>query len=467
VSLPRLIAALLLSLTGALAAAQGAPSGPLGAPGGPNAHAATHAQVAALLAALAGHPALAAADALAEAAARRSDAVRAPLALSGQVDLRRLQIEPASDPLPPPFDDLFDVDEASDALTVRLVLRPFLFGDLADLGDQRRIEAERADLQAREARAGLEAQAVQAALGVWLADLAVGLAEEGLALAELAETGARRRAEAGGASAVDVGRAELARREAMAALADARRQRDLAVARSASLAGDARLDGPFDLTPVVGTIPDVVRATLDLALADVGTRNAERALLPTVQGGYTWLLDDGGSVTVGLESRTLQPAVSYASGTGGGGAGGGLDGLAPEGTAPTVRGVFSVSVAWSFSPQAYLETDALRLQRTAADAGLAAAIDRGNLTQQALEATLLTSATRVELGAFELELATLERDAAAARYAAGAASELERLQAHLQWRGAVLGHARARVERLSAVLDTYTAYAIPLSEVLP
>lgn len=464
-SLPRLATALLLALAVALAAAQGAPAG---AHAGSAGAAATRAQVAALLAALTGHPALAAADALAAAAARRVDAVRAPLALSGQVDLRRLQVEPASDPLPPPFDDLFAVDEASDTFSFRLVLRPFLFGDLADLGDQRRIEAERADLQAREARAGLEAQAVQAALGVWLADLAVGLAEEGLALAELADTGARRRAEAGGASAVDVGRAELARREAAAALADARRQRDLAVARSASLVGAARLDGPFDLTPVFGTSPDVLRATLDLALADVGTRNAERALLPTVQGGYTWLLDDGGSVTVGLESRTLQPAVSYASGSAGGaGAGGGLDGLAPEGSTPTVRGVFSVSVAWSFSPQAFLEADALGLQRTAADAGLAAAIDRGNLTQQALEAALLTSTARVELAAFELELATLERDAAAARYAAGGASELERLQAHLQWRGAVLGHARARIDRLSTVLDSYTAYAVPLSEVLP
>jgi len=460
VSLPRFATALLLALAVPLAAAQGAP------PAASAGAAATRAQVAALLAALAGHPALAAADALAAAAARRVDAVRAPLALSGQVDLRRLQVEPASDPLPPPFDDLFAVDEASDAFSVRLVLRPFLFGDLADLGDQRRIEAERADLQAREARAGFEAQAVQAALGVWLADLAVGLAEEGLALAELADTGARRRAEAGGASAVDVGRAELARREATAALADARRQRDLAVARSASLVGDARLDGPFDLAPVVGTTPDVLRATLDLALADVGTRNAERALLPTVQGGYTWLLDDGGSVTVGLESRTLQPAVSYASGAGGA-PGGELAGLAPEGSTPTVRGVFSVSVAWSFSPQAFLEADALGLQRTAADAGLAAAIDRANLTQQALEAALLTSAARVELAAFELELATLERDAAAARYAAGGASELERLQAHLQWRGAVLGHARARIDQLATVLDTYTAYAVPLSEVLP
>jgi outer membrane protein TolC len=252
----------------------------------------------------------------------------------------------------------------------------------------------------------------------------------------------------------------------VAAVRDARRQRDLAIARSASLTGDARLDGPFSLAPVLGTPPDVIRATLDLALADVGTRNAERSLLPTLQGGYTWLLDDGDSVTVGLESRTLQPAISYASSAGGGG-GGGLEGLLPEGTAPTVRGVLSVSLSWSFSPQSLMETDALRQQRTAADAGLASAVDRANLTQQALDAALATSAARVELSAFELELSTLERDAADARYAAGGASELERLQAHLQWRQAVLGHARARIDQLSAVLDTYTTYAVPLSEVLP
>jgi uncharacterized protein YhaN len=114
-----------------------------------------------------------------------------------------------------------------------------------------------------------------------------------------------------------------------------------------------------------------------------------------------------------------------------------------------------------------LESDALRQQQAAADAGLTAAVDRANLTQQALAGALATSATRVELSAFELELATLERDAVDARYAAGGASELERLQAHLQWRQAVLGHARARIDQLSAVLDTYTTYAIPLSEVLP
>jgi hypothetical protein len=86
--------------------------------------------------------------ALADAAALRADAVRAPFTLSAQVDLRRLTVDPATDPLPPPFDDLFAVDAATDAVTLQLVLRPFLVGDLADLGDQRGLEVERGALQA-------------------------------------------------------------------------------------------------------------------------------------------------------------------------------------------------------------------------------------------------------------------------------------------------------------------------------
>lgn len=463
------VAALTLTLAPAWAAAQGAPAGPTpGAPGAdpvPGGAAAT--QLRDLLDALDDHPALRAVAALAEAAARRVDAVRAPLTLSGQVDVQRLRVEEASDPLPPPLDELFEIDDATETYSVRLVLRPFLFGDLADLGDQRRAEAERADLQARETRATLEAQAVQAALGVWLAEFGVALADDALALAELAEAGARRRADVGGASGLEVGRAELARREADAALRDARRQRELAIARAAYLVGDARLDGPFELLPVAGLPPDVARAALDLALAGVGARNAERALLPTVQAGYAWLFDDGGRLSLGLESRTLQPALAYTSGGAGAGGTGGLGDLAPVGVAPTVRGALSVSIAWSFSPQAYLEADAARLQRDAAEAGLVAAEERAQLTQAGLEAALAAADARLALAELELELATLERDATDARYAAGAVSELERLAAHLAFAQARLGHARARVDRLAAVLDSYATYAVPLSEVLP
>jgi outer membrane protein len=267
---------------------------------------------------------------------------------------------------------------------------------------------------------------------------------------------------------VEVGRAELARREAAAGVRDAHRQRDLAAARAASLVGDARLDGPFELAPVVGVPPDLIRSALDLALAEIGARSARRGHWPTVQAGYSWLLEDGASLSVGVESRTLQPAVSFTTGGGTGGAvPGGVADFLPEGAAPDVRGALTVGVAWTISPQAYLESDAVLRQLDAAVAALAAAHDGARLTQRALEAALATASTRLELAAFDLELTALERDAADARYAAGAASELERLRAHLTWRQSVLGYARARFDHLGSVLDTYTTYAIPLSEVLP
>ncbi|MDF1523706.1 MAG: hypothetical protein P1P87_12935, partial [Trueperaceae bacterium] len=188
----------------------------------------TPAAVAALLEGLAAHPGRRAADALAEAAALRLDAVRQPLSLVLRFDAQRLTVDPAEEPLPPPFDELFAIDAASESLSATLLLRPFLAGDLADLADQRRADAERAALQAREAAAQLEAQTVQAALGVWLADLAVELAAQGEALAAAAADAAERRAAVGGANEVELGEADRAWREAAASVREARAQRDLA-----------------------------------------------------------------------------------------------------------------------------------------------------------------------------------------------------------------------------------------------
>lgn len=420
---------------------------------------------AALLEGVAGHPAVRAADALAEAAALRVDAVRQPLTLALRYEGRRLNVEPAAEPLPEPFDELFAVDAATDAFSATLVLRPFLVGDLADLADQRRADAERSALQAREARAQIEVEALRAALGLWLADLGVALAEEGEALAVAAAAATERLARVGGASALEAGDAERARREAAAGVRDARRQRDLAAAGLALLSAAPAPLAPFALDPLVGVPPDLVRATLDVALAEVGARNAGRGLAPTLEAAYTWLPEGGDSWTLSLESRTWQPAVTYQ--TGGGGQGADLGAAVPSANRPTVRGALTVGVAWTLSPQASLEAEATRRQLDAAVAGLAAAHDRARLEQRRLELAQATAADRVALTALDLELRALERDAADARFAAGAIGELERLQAHLNWRRAALAHASARVDLLGAVLDTYRTYARPPSEVLP
>ncbi len=426
----------------------------------------TPAAVAALLEGLAEHPGRRAADALAEAAALRLDAVRQPLSLVLRFDAQRLTVDPAEEPLPPPFDELFAVDASTESLSATLLLRPFLAGDLADLADQRSADAERAALQAREAAAQLEAQTIQAALGLWLADLAVELAAQGEALAAAAADATERRAAVGGANAVERGDADRALREAAAGVRDARAQRDLAAARLATLVPNGDPLAPFALDPVVGVPPDLVRATLDVALAEVGVRNAERGLLPTVEAGYTWLQDDGASLTLSLESRSWQPAVTYQT-SGAGGGGNALAGAIPSTAQPTVRGALNVGVAWTISPQTALEAEAVRRQLDAAVAGLASAHDRARLGQRALHTTIASTADREELARLDLALRTLERDAADARFAAGAIGELERLQAHLGWRRAAFALASARVEALNAVLDTYPTYAQPLSEVLP
>jgi outer membrane protein TolC len=415
-------------------------------------------QVRNLLDALAGHPALRAVAALNGAAERRSEAVRAPLEVVGQLELQRRNVFSDGRSLGPAEMELLGIEPSSSRVNVRLVMRPFLFGDLADLYDQRRIEAERAALQVRETRASLEAQAVQAALGVWLSDYAVGLAEEALQLAELAELGTRNRAAVGGASSLEVGRAELSRREAEVNLRDARYNLALARAQSDLLTPGARLDGPFVLLPVLGTAPDVIRAGLDTALAEVGERNARRALWPTVQGNVSWRYPDGETLTVALESRTLQPTLIYDSGTGAGGN--------PSAPSPTIRN-FGISISWTLALQSVNEGGAARVQGEAARSNLEGALDRADLSEWSLSAALEGAELRLELAELGLALATVERDAADLRFASGSISELERLQAHLQWRNALLSHARARLDVLSAILDTYTSYAIPLSEVLP
>lgn len=414
-------------------------------------------QLQALLAALNQHPALRSVALLAEAATRRTEAVRAPLEVSGQLEWQRRSVLQEGRTLSDAEMTRIGIDPTSNRFNGRLVMRPFLFGDLADLYDQRAIDAERAALQARETRASLEAQAVQAALGVWLSEFAVSLAEEALQLAELAEAATRQRATVGGASSLEVGRAELSRREAEANLRDARRNLELARARSDLLTPGARLDGPFELLPVIGTAPEVIRAGFDTALAEVAERNARRALFPTVQANVSWLYPAGNSLTLALESRTLQPALIYDSGSGSG---------SGDGSGPTVRNV-GIAISWTLALQATNEGNALLAQGEAVRSNLEGVLDRADLNEWSLTSALESANLRLELAALALTLAGLERDAADARFASGSISELERLQSHLQWRNALLGHARARLDQTSAILDTYIAYAIPLSEVLP
>ncbi len=423
----------------------------------------------ALLAAVAEHPGLRAAEAAADAAALRATAVRSPASLQLDVQAQRLRVEEPSDPLPPPFDELFAIDDATDRATLTAVLRPFVAGELRDLLDQRLLDLERAELTVRETRATLETQAVRAAAGLLLAERGVSLAGDALALSARALDATRTRHAAGAASDLDLRRSELALADAERGLASAERRRAAAEAGLAQLVGPARLTELPTLEPVLGAPPELIRAALDVALAEVGARNQGRSLLPTVQAGYTWIGDDGDSLTLGMESRSWQPSLSYATG----GAGAQAPGVAPgggdalDGITPSVRGSLTVGLSWTVSPQLALEREASRRQVDAAVAGLVAAHDRAALQRRGDSDALADARAALVMAALERDLAIEEATTAALRFEAGLIGALERDQATLTLAQAELGWWAARIDALNAVLDTYVRNAIPLSEVHP
>jgi outer membrane protein TolC len=454
-------AALLVGLTGLLLA---------GAAGAQEASAAAPVDgavdVAALVRATVAHPGLRAAAASTEAARLRVAAVRAPLTLSLAYEYRRLTVESATDPLPPPFDDLFAVEETSDSLSLTAAFRPFLVGDLRDLGDTRLADLERAELALRETRAGLEAQSVNAAAGLLLGERAAELAGEALALARRTAEATEVRWRQGAATELERRRAALRVEDAERSQAAALRQVASAEAALARLVGTARLAALPELDPRFDVPPELVRASLDVAMAELALRAQARALLPTVQAGYTWIFaDDGGSLTLALESRTLQPSITYATG-GGGDPLAGIGGLVP-GAAPTVRGALTVGVSWTFSPQAVLEREASAYTVEAAAGALALAHDRARAQREALEAGLAGAEEGLALARLELAIVRDERLAAESRYEAGLIGPIELAGARLAEERAELDLDRARADRLGAVLDFYVTYAIPLSEVLP
>lgn len=403
------------------------------------------------------NPNLQAARSLASSARLNAAAVQAPLDFNVQVSSRNVALEI---PPIPPSTDITTGEQTTRELSARLVLRPFLYGDLADLYDQRIIEAERAHLQEREAQASLEVQALNAAMGVWLSGLARDLALEALTLAEAAEAATLRRAQVGGANVLEVARAELASKQAHANLRDAERQHLLARARLDLLAPGASLTGPPAFTPVFGPTPEQLRSALDQQLVQLAKRNANRATQPTLQAAYTWIGDDG-NVTVGIESRTLQPSISVA-----------LSEVEPRAPAPTIptpkaTGSLTLGLSWTISLQARGEANAAQQQATAADHNAEAANARAALTEQTLLLQIIGAQEAITLTKEELEISTLERDIAERRFEAGSIGELERLQAHLAYQQAQLNFARARLNEAASILETYSAYAIAPSQVLP
>ena len=443
-----------IAATAALGAAQTAP-----------------AYVNAVLEAIQDHPAIAAAAASVAAAENNLAGVRQPLELSVEGSYTRYTVE---------GDNADQFPQPDPELTARLVAHPFLYGDLADQEAQRRVELERARLALREATASVEVQALTAAMNLAVAQRAHDVANEAVELARTALEVTEARMDRGAARAADVARAQQDLARARAELARAERNLELARATLASWTGAAAIPTIGDripaFAPVDGAPPSVLRARLDVELAEVGVGAAERNLLPVAQARYSWLLDeDQGTITVALESRTLSPSLAYqttspvpSSGSGAAAALAGVPPFAPlqaPPEPPRATGGFSVGVSLTLSPQRFEAVEAARARVDAARANLEAAELRAELERSSLDAARIGARTDVELAETDLALALADLDDVERRVELGLATELERRQQQLAVARSRLAVLRAEVDLASSQLERYAYAAIPVSEV--
>ena len=402
--------------------------------------------LARLVSAVDGHPALAAARASLVAAQRRLQGVSDPISLSASYGYSGFLYEEPDPTLPP-----IELADGQQQISVDATLRPFLFGDLLDLADQRQVEVLRAALALREARANLESQAVEAATTLFLAQAGVELARSGVDLAADALSASGVRFERGAATAGELERARLSLAQAESRLRGAENDLHLAELSLELLVGPARLSDIPELEPVSGVPPDVERSRL---------RNAERGLIPTVQASYAWNLDVDNSLSISLESRTLQPTLGFQHSS--------LGGVGPTPSpGPALDATFSIGVGLTIGPELFRNLDATRDQRSAAEARLRADVERLPITELTLQNGLAAAERQLALAGRERDLAEADLSDVRARVDLGLATDLEAAQAGFSLSQAELALLSARLERLSRILDWYTSYAIPLSEVLP
>lgn len=415
---------------------------------------------------LQGHPSLRAARANLDAAEYRLQGVYGPIAIAGTFGYVRSHVsdEDLQIVIPPelfpdldiPPIELFSLPERSAQLSLEATFRPFVYGDIADLAHQRELDLRRAQLTYLEALTSLQAQALETAFSVQLAERAVQLAREALRLAEDALEVTRLRAERGVTTPLELREAEAAVQEAQAQMYAAEAERELAQRSLVLLVGEVAAPDVADLPPVRGISLEVQRAQLDLELARVGVQNAERALYPVAQAGYTWNLnDDHSTVGVSVESRTLQPRLAYTYQN-------------PGRSFPQdqIRGNFQLGVSVNLSPDALASADAARAQQDAAHAALEAALERAELQSHARRNAFEQANRQQELARLALQNAEVRLADTTRRLELGLATPLERQQVLMARNRAEVNVMSARLERLRRQLDDYRAFGVPLSEIL-
>ena len=416
-------------------------------------------QLEVLLAGVPSHPAVRSAQAALAAAEARLRAARNPISFNVSSSLTQLDVDEIDlDPLTPGVQPL---EKTLIGFSAGVTFRPFVFGDIADLVDQREIAVAQARLDLAAAVVSLQVRTLEAGYELELAAGGVEVAEQGVALAQEALAATEVRAARGAASERDVREATNGLSEAENVLLDALANQELAelslrslwgAAEPATVAGAEIGESVAALPPPSGSAADVLRAGLQVRLAEIAPRGAQRALLPTAQAGYSFNLGDHDTLSLSIESRTLQPNVNFSH-----------EAQGRSFPQTEIRGALQVGVAWSISPEIFNAIDAAEAQLEAARLGLVAARQGAELQSRALENSLAQAERAKTLAETRFADANARLTETRARVEAGIATPIELQSDALALTRAQLALDSARLNVLRSTLDLHELYAQPLT----
>jgi outer membrane protein len=412
------------------------------------------------LSAVQNNPGVIANKALVDAAKAQLDAVYSPVSATASGGM----VFPSySDDIAPPLAEA--LPDSTGQFSVGASFRPFVYGDLADLAEQRRIALEQAKLNYQKTLADLEAQAIESAAQLLQAQAGLEMTIKARDLAQTSLIVTQTRFEKGVATQADLRSAEERLLQSQQQIQNAEAGVILAKQGLVLLVGDVVLESLPELPLIEGVPVDGKQAEYNVALSKIGIASSERAFYPVAQASLALPLnDDKSEFEFSIESRTLQPKVEYSYQNPKQSAGGiGL----PQGLEVNqVEAVFSIGVSATISVDQFNNLDAAKAQLAAAEAGLTAAQDRAGLTALSLSNSYQSAVRSLELANLTLENAQLTLEENKQRQEAGLAIGLEVDQATLAVEQAHLGILSAHIEVLKAVLSTYKTYAQPISQTL-
>jgi outer membrane protein TolC len=419
---------------------------------------------AAFLAPLKNYPGLQQAVAGVRAAADQVEALKSPVGVQASAGYSLLGVSPPDaagpcnpvDPSYQPNPACFVLPTTGSQASLGLSLTPFLVGDVGSRVAQAGSSLAQAQLSQKQTLASLEAQAVQAAYRLKLAQNALELARQGETVANLSVQATQTRLEKGGATGLELDQAKQSAAQAQANRLQA--EENLTAARHAlkDLVGvEEAPDLPLPSLPAEAKAASVAQAELALQKAQAAADNAQWNAYPVVQLGYTHKLSSTASLTLGINSRSFQPSanLSYQN---------------PSQTAEPYNRIndqFSLGLSLNFSAGTLPTLDAAQQGVAQAQAALETAQRQAALQLENLKLTYAQAQRQIELAQSAYALAQRSLQDAQIREASGLGTPLATAQASLAQYQAGLALDQARLNLLASILNLYIFYAQPLAEV--